>query len=194
MEKLQAIGEHNEVKLIWIPGHEGHDGNERADALARQGATSTQDPNKVECSISLQLIKTRIKNWLYDTASSEWHKTNIAKHSKEIWKKYSAQKTNMLLSLNRNEVQRIVAFTTEHGKFRAHLRKMNISTESKCKYCDEDETAKHIMCVCDAYAALRQRTTGMMYCELKDYARLNFQMYRSFCLSAFERLWSPTNN
>ena len=22
IEKLQAIGEHNEVKLIWIPGHE----------------------------------------------------------------------------------------------------------------------------------------------------------------------------
>ena len=98
---------------------------------------------------------------------------------------------NILLKRqNRNEV----AFTTGHGKFRAHLRKMNIGTESKCKYCDEDETAKHIMCVCDAYAALRQRTTGMMYCELKDYARLNFQMYRTFCLSAFERLWSPTNN
>ena len=60
MEKLQAIGEHNEVKLIWIPGHEGHDGNENADALARKGAASTQDPNKVECSISLQLIKAEL--------------------------------------------------------------------------------------------------------------------------------------
>ena len=49
MEKLQAIGEHNEVKLIWIPGHEGHDGNENADALARKGAASTQDPHKLEC-------------------------------------------------------------------------------------------------------------------------------------------------
>ena len=51
-------------------------------------------------------------------------------------------------------------------KFRAQLRTMNIGTESKCKYCDEDETAKHIMCVCNAYAALRQRTTGMMYCTV----------------------------
>ena len=58
----------------------------------------------------------------------------------------------MLLSLNRNEVQRIVAFTTGHGKFRAHLRKMNIGTESKCKDCDEDETAKPL-CV---YAMLMQ--------------------------------------
>ena len=155
MEKLQAIGEHNEVKLIWIPGHECHDGNEKADALARQEAASTKDPNKVECSIPLQLIKARIKNWLYDTASSKWHKRNIAKHSKEIWKKYSTQKTNMLLSLNRNEVQRIIAFITGLEKFRVHLRKMNIGTESKCKYCEEDETAKHILCVCDAYAVVR---------------------------------------
>ncbi len=62
IEKLQAIGEHNEVKLIWIPGHEGHDGNEKSDALARQRAASTQDPNKVECFISLQIIRARIKN------------------------------------------------------------------------------------------------------------------------------------
>ena len=90
---MQAIGEHNVIKLILNPGHKGHDGNEKADALARQGAASTQDLNKVKCSISLQVIKARIKNWLHDTASSEWHKINIAKHSKEIWKKYSTQKT-----------------------------------------------------------------------------------------------------
>ena len=65
---------------------------------------------------------------------------------------------------------------------------MNIGTESKCKYYDEDEMIKHIMCVCEAYAALRQWTTGMMNCELKDYARLSFQMYRSVCLSASECL------
>ena len=41
IEKLKAIGEHNELKLIWIPGHEGHDENEKDDALARKVVAST---------------------------------------------------------------------------------------------------------------------------------------------------------
>ena len=42
------------------------------------------------------------------------------------------------------------------------------------------------MCNYDAYAALRHRTTGTMYCELKQYAKLDFQSFRNF-LSAYER-------
>ena len=51
-------------------GHEGFSGNEEAYSLANRGAANTQDTNKEDCSVSLQLIRKRIKNWLYDTASS----------------------------------------------------------------------------------------------------------------------------
>ena len=60
--------------------------------------------------------------------------------------------------------------------------------DSKCKYCERDETAKHIMCDCDAYAILRQNIIGQMYCEPKDYSRLNFQDYHKFCTSDFKRI------
>lgn len=50
----------------------------------------------------------------------------------------------MVLSLNRNEMQRIIAFKTGPGKFRAYLRNMNIGTISKCEYCEEDETAYYV--------------------------------------------------
>ena len=93
-----------------------------------------------------------------------------------------------MLQLNRVELQRIVAFTTGHGRFKAHLTKMKILSESKCKYCEEDETAKHIMFDYNGLAALRQRITGRMYCELSDYANMDFHMYRKFCNSAFERI------
>ena len=99
-----------------------------------------------------------------------------------------------MLQLNRVELQRIVALTTGHGRFKAHLARMKILSESKCKYCYEDETAKHIMCNWDGLASLRQRTIGKMYCELSEYyARMDFYMYRKFCNSAFERIWTPIN-
>ena len=43
----------------------------------------------------------------------------------------------------------MIAFYTGHGRFRRHLQNMRIIDESKCKFCDEDETAEHVMCKCD---------------------------------------------
>ena len=123
-----------------------------------------------------------------DVAKSDWLKTNTAKHSKEVWRNYSNKKTKLLVQLNR-----IVAFTTGHGRFKAHLTKMQILSETKCKYCDEDEMANHIMCDCDGLAALRQRTIAKMYCELSEYARIDFYKYRQVCNCAFVRIRMPIN-
>ena len=132
MEHLQVIAQQNDVQVIWIPGHEGFSGNEEADSLAKRRAANTQDTNKEDCSVSL---RKRIKNWLYDTASSVWKKSATTKHSKEVLSHYSVQRKDLLLKLNRIEVQRIIAFTTGHGRFNAHLKKMNITSDSKCKFC-----------------------------------------------------------
>ena len=119
------------VNVIWVPGHEVNSGNEKADLLAKLGAANVQNPNKVECGISHQLIRARAKIWLNDVATSDWLKTNTAKHSTEVWRNYSNKITKLLLQLNRDELQRIVAFTTCHARFKAHLTKMNILLESK---------------------------------------------------------------
>ncbi len=33
-----------------------------------------------------------------------------------------------------------MAITTSHGKFNAHLKKMNLVKEIESKYCDDEET------------------------------------------------------
>ncbi|GBP08323.1 hypothetical protein EVAR_72502_1 [Eumeta japonica] len=35
---IVALSLRNKLVLVWIPGHEGHEGNERADCLAKRGA------------------------------------------------------------------------------------------------------------------------------------------------------------
>ena len=37
-QALNELGQTNKVKLIWIPGHAGHEGNETADKLAKEGS------------------------------------------------------------------------------------------------------------------------------------------------------------
>jgi ribonuclease HI len=41
-QSLVKLAEHNRIQLVWVPGHMGIDGNERADRLTRQvSLTST---------------------------------------------------------------------------------------------------------------------------------------------------------
>ena len=40
-ERLEAAAERHQVEWHWIKGHAGHPENERADALARQGASAS---------------------------------------------------------------------------------------------------------------------------------------------------------
>ena len=39
-KRLDEIAGQHEVKWVWVKGHAGHDGNERADALANRGVES----------------------------------------------------------------------------------------------------------------------------------------------------------
>uniref|UniRef100_A0A8D8XN72 RNase H type-1 domain-containing protein n=1 Tax=Cacopsylla melanoneura TaxID=428564 RepID=A0A8D8XN72_9HEMI len=36
LETLKLLARGNQVTLTWVPGHEGHDGNEKADELAKK--------------------------------------------------------------------------------------------------------------------------------------------------------------
>jgi ribonuclease HI len=39
-KRLDEIAAQHQVKWVWVKGHAGHDGNERADALANRGVES----------------------------------------------------------------------------------------------------------------------------------------------------------
>jgi ribonuclease HI len=39
-QKLDAVAARHDVQWVWVRGHSGHDGNERADALANRGVAS----------------------------------------------------------------------------------------------------------------------------------------------------------
>ncbi|GBP11128.1 Retrovirus-related Pol polyprotein from type-1 retrotransposable element R1 4 [Eumeta japonica] len=52
-EILQALSLRNKLVLVWIPGHEGHEGNERADCLAKRGR---------HCRLNYHLKKLKLVN------------------------------------------------------------------------------------------------------------------------------------
>lgn len=41
-QKLESVAARHQVEWVWVRGHAGHDGNERADALANRGVGSVR--------------------------------------------------------------------------------------------------------------------------------------------------------
>ena len=188
---LKKASQHNQIELIWIPGHEGFEGNEKADKLARMGTAKGLDTDIINCDIALNVVKTKIKEWVIKQGNKNWKKPIGARHSKEILKNYSEQLSRQILNLQRTEIQNVIAFLTGHGNFKKHLHTMKVVTSPTCKFCENEETAEHIMCECDAFVPLRLQTFGTAFCQLTDYANISFNKFRKFCKLARARMWTP---
>jgi hypothetical protein len=82
----------------------------------------------------------------------------------------SAKTTKDLLKLNRDQLRWVVGLLTEHCRLKGHLVKMGLTDDPTCERClEEDESAPHILCDCEAIANLRFRHLGQFFTDPSDY-------------------------
>jgi hypothetical protein len=75
-----------------------------------------------------------------------------------------------LLKLNRNQLRWVVGLLTGHCHLNGHLFKLGLSNSPIYDRCqEENETATHILCECEALAYLRYRQLGQHLMEPSDY-------------------------
>jgi hypothetical protein len=64
----------------------------------------------------------------------------------------------------------MVGLFTGHCHLERHLFKLRPTDDSTCKRClEDDESATHILCDCEAIAYLRLRHLGQFFMEPSDY-------------------------
>ena len=192
VQNLSLAGTKNKIILSWIPGHEGFVGNEQADELAKKGAASTLS-DAIATTISIKTVKSSIKEWLHLKCNQNFQNDLGARHSKLTVGRLSEKRTRKLLDLDRSELKNVIALYTGHGRFSKHLHMMRITTDPKCKYCEKEESAEHIMCECEAYTRLRQEYTGKPTCKVEDFANLDEEKFIRFCKRITKRMWTPLN-
>ncbi|PNF38780.1 hypothetical protein B7P43_G12820 [Cryptotermes secundus] len=64
-QTLMELAKHKSVQLIWVPGHEGIDGNEAAAQLAKIGAEHPFIGPEPACGMSLGVAKQAIRDWTH---------------------------------------------------------------------------------------------------------------------------------
>jgi hypothetical protein len=83
-QSLIQLARHNGVQLIWVPGHEGIAGNERADLLARTGSEHPLAEPEPACGISIGVAKRAVRDWTNINHIKQWESTIAIKQAKRF--------------------------------------------------------------------------------------------------------------
>nr|XP_034194645.1 uncharacterized protein LOC117610907 [Osmia lignaria] len=158
---LRQLSLNNKVKLLWVPGHAGIKGNERANELSRLGATSSQPRHVYPIGVSTYALKGLAKEWLNQEFTGLWQNANDMRHTRALLKGPSQKLGDTLTYLDRAQLRMLVGLVIGHQYTRKHLARMGLTEESTCSRCEEeDETLFHALLRCRELRAIRGSILG----------------------------------
>jgi hypothetical protein len=174
------------VGLFWVPGHAGVRGNEIADRLARSGSAMRLLGPEPALGVSRCDIRRGLRCWLSRQHWANWHDlANTLRQARELISGPCPGTRIKLLSFNRNQSRVVTGLLTDHNTLRRHLHLMGVLDSPLCRECgDKEETSAHILCECEALAALRCRYLGSFFLEPEDIKSLSLGAIWSFSKAA----------
>ncbi|XP_076548117.1 uncharacterized protein LOC143306051 [Osmia lignaria lignaria] len=160
LERL--AGNNNRVNLIWVPGHAGILGNERANMLAREGARRPGPDTTYRIGVDRGTVKEMVREWARTQTYLTWNRTQGMRHAKAMFKGPSSRLGKTLSCLDRNQLRLLVGLITGHWYTRKHLMHLGTESEPGCPRCgEEDETPLHLIWRCKGLEALRRSSFGV---------------------------------
>ena len=173
---LTTLASQNNVTIIWVPGHEGHDGNEMADKLAKKGTTSD---NLHPGHIPQSTIKYAINETVSNQDKIHWIKSANTHTKTTMGNLDSSQHKQTLKNLkklqtNRSGFRTATHLITGHAGLNYHLHKMTVIDSPICPSCEiEEETVSHFLGQCPAHALTRMEFFNTFYDSLLNIFKHN---------------------
>ena len=157
---LNEMGRYNNIRLVWVPGHSGVEGNERADVLANTGSATLPDGPEPFLSIPESLGATALAEWVKERHAERWTEYDGGEHTKRFLPKPNAKWTKDLLSMDRSCIARVVGAVTGHCGLNRHMSRLRLSATTSCSCGLGEETGTHLICECPKFTQLRRRLLG----------------------------------
>jgi hypothetical protein len=124
------------VMFQWIPSHCDLPGNDKADELAKAGASMKQPVTK----IPLHTVKAHLAASVKEKTRKEW--TTVGRGKK--WPKAQAKEEK------RSEATAQFRLDTGHDLLGCHLKRFNITKDNKCTLCNQLKSDRSHLFRCSA--------------------------------------------
>ena len=179
---LNQLSSDNKVRLLWIPGHTGHLGNEVADRKAKLGVRQVVFGPEPILPIGAASVKEDIKNWGKREHQTSWTNLPTCNHTKLMVPLANGKIWRQINKLSRQDIRRKTQMLTGHCTLQKHLVNMKFEQDTTCQQCLEDEeTAEHFLADCPAFATVRQQTLGNMFLRRNELKSLKVSNILKFC-------------
>jgi ribonuclease HI len=160
---LDKLHEKAKVTIHWTKAHVGHEGNEKADTLAKEGTTKVSYQVEPIIPVPKSWIKTKIKQYLYKEWTNRWNSITEARQTKIFFPKPDYKKSQKLLCYDRQTCAKLFRWISGHSfhRYHNHLTNPTIFDNPRCRNCDnEKEEPSHLFAHCTGLMQIRMNTLG----------------------------------
>ena len=173
MESINQLGGRNKVNLSWVKAHIGIEGNETADALAKQGAEA-EAGKIIEVLPTGNMQKVNIRKYYLEKWTKDFRLTKQARQTKLFFPTPNKKGSLEVLNRSRQDLSMLVMCCTGHNFLRKHRFLQKRTAVSKCRLCEyEEESSLHILVHCPAFELQRITTFSNEELDLTTLEKLD---------------------
>ena len=130
------------IQFCWVKAYVGIQGNEAADTLAKEAATSTVTPDSYD-KVPKSVVKSELEILSVKKWQREWDQSSKGQITKQFFPDIAAR-LNMKLNLTYN----FTLMVTGHGNINSYLHRFKISDTPSCPCGPQDQTTDHLLFEC----------------------------------------------
>lgn len=133
------------VQLFWVAAHKGHEGNELADVLAKDGALRLPTPTDY-LPATIADARNTVRSCLSRLWEQEWRACTKGKATKLFLPSTQLPSALFSSSITRELAQVL----TGHCYLAGHLHRLRLTTTTSCQCGEEYESVQHVLLSCPA--------------------------------------------
>ena len=183
------------IQFSWVKAHVGILGNETADTLAKEAATSTDTPEFYD-EVPISVVKSEIEVASVKKLQREWDQSTKGQITKQYFQDIVAR-LNMELNLTHN----FTLMVTGHGNIHSYLHRFRIRGTPTCPCGIQDQRIDHLLFECELLRKERNilktniLKTGVLPINKSELIRKHFKGFFKFTNDiSFDKLTNSDHN